>query len=194
MKRLIIATFLLAALVLVNISCGRSSAPSSGANPAAGASQQTAQSAPAASANPLDPKSLITDDKVNRYVIYQKEVNTVADLVMGLAGQAYKNSGGSQKEFEQGLAKDERTKKVAEVEASALSKSGLNRTEAMEISKIVSSFTAGATIGDDEMKKTARNEFSTKYGADALAIMEKHLPELSKLQDEMMQAAFGKKK
>jgi hypothetical protein len=44
------------------------------------------------------------------------------------------------------------------------------------------------------MKKTAKDEFSSKYGAAALAIMEKNLPELSKLQDEMLSAAFGKKK
>ena len=37
------------------------------------------------------------------------------------------------------------------------------------ISKIVSTYTAGVTIGDDEMKKAARDEFSSKYGAEALA-------------------------
>lgn len=34
----------------------------------------------------------------------------------------------------------------------------------------------------------------TQYGTDALAVFEKRLPELSKLQDEMLEKALGKKK
>jgi hypothetical protein len=194
MNRLTCATILLAAFVLTSLSCSRGSAPSGTQENAAGTAQQAAQNTAVPAADPLDPKVLITDDKISRYIIYQRETNTVADLVLSAAGQAYKKSGGDQKGFEKELSQDARTKKIADVQASALSKSGLGQMEAIEISKIVATYTAGATMGDDAMKKTAKDEFSSKYGAAALAIMEKNLPELSKLQDEMLSAAFGKKK
>jgi hypothetical protein len=44
------------------------------------------------------------------------------------------------------------------------------------------------------MKQKAREEFTAQYGPEVVAVLEKHLPELSKLQDEMMSAAFGKRK
>jgi hypothetical protein len=194
MKRLTFATVLLAALVLTSISCSRGSAPSGSQENAAGAAQQAAPNTAVSSTEPLDPKVLITDDKISRYIIYQRETNTVADLVLGMAAQAYKKSNGDQKGFEKEIAQDERTKKIAAVQASAISKSGLGQMEAVEISKIVATFTAGVTMGDDAMKKTARDDFSSQYGAAALSVMEKHLPELAKLQDEMLGAAFGKKK
>jgi hypothetical protein len=192
MNRLTFATLALVVLVLTNISCSREPAPSN-TQSAAETAQQAVQNAPSPAVSP-DPKTLVTDDKISRYIIYQREINTVADLLMGAATQAYAKSGGDQNGFQKELAQDERTKKIAAAQASALSKSGLGQSEAVELSKIVSTFTAGATIGDEEMKKTARDEFSSKYGAGALGIMEKHLPELSKLQDEMLSAALGKKK
>ena len=64
----------------------------------------------------------------------------------------------------------------------------------MEIAKIVSTYTPGATMGDGEMKKKAREEFGAKYGPAVLAVLEKRLPELEKLQDEMLGAVLGKKK
>ena len=140
------------------------------------------------------PKDLLTDDKLTRYIVYQREMNTVAGLVLGAAGQAFQKSGGNQKGFEKELSQDERTKKIADTEASALSKSGLTRMEAMAIAKVVSTYTPGATMGNDEMKKQAREKFTAQYGSAALAVMEKRLPELSRLQDEMLGAALGNKK
>ncbi len=192
MKRLTLAAFALAVLILMNISCG--SAPSGSSQSAAETAKQMAQTAPAVTVTPQDPKALITDDKIGRFIIYQREANTVANIALGAATQALKNSDGSQRGFEKELSSDERSKKIAEVQASALSKSGLGQMEAVEITKIVTEFTARATMGTEEMKKEARNQFTAKYGADKLAIMEKYLPELSKLQDEMLEAALGKKK
>jgi len=184
----------LLSLSLLALGCNRSAGPSGTPPSAAETVKKLAQSAAPAPAPSLDPKVLITDDKIGRYIIYQKEMNTVTDLVMGAAMGAFSKSGGSQKGFEKELSKDDRAKKIADTQASALTKSGLTTTEAMEIMKITTPYTVGATIGDADMKKKAREEFSAKYGPAALAVMDKHLPELSKLQDEMMGAAFSKKK
>jgi hypothetical protein len=183
----------LLSITLLALACSRGNAPSGSLPPTAETAKKLAEGAVAA-ANPHDPKVLITDDKVSRYIVYQKEINTVGGLVMGAAVGAYNKSGGDQKGFEKALSQDERTKKIAEAQASALSKSGLTQVEAMEIGKVVSTYTPGATMGDAEMKKQAREEFSAKYGATVLAVLEKRLPELEKLQDEMLNAVLGKKK
>ena len=117
----------------------------------------------------------------------------VLGLAMGAAAQAFSKSGGDQKGFQKELSSDERARKIADTEASALAKSGLSRMEAMAIAKIVAVYTPGATMGDDEMKKAARDDFIAKYGEAALAVLEKRLSDLSTLQDEMMSSAFGKK-
>lgn len=187
MKRLALTT-----LALLAFGCNRSSAPT--LPQAAETAKQLAQEAAPVPLLSLDPKVLINDDKVGRYLIYQKEMNTVADLVMGAAMGAFNKSGGSQKGFEKELSKDERIKKIADTETSALAKSGLTRSEAMEISRIVSTYTPGATMGDAEMKKKAREEFSAKHGPEVLGVLEKRLPELERLQNEMLGAALGKKK
>jgi len=176
-------------LLFFGTACGRKSE----VPPEVAAARQLAE-APQPQGSSLAPKDLLTDDKLTRYVVYQREMNTVTDLVMGAAMGAFNKSGGSQKGFEKELSKDERIKKIADTEASALAKSGLARSEAMEIAKIVSTYTPGATMGDGEMKKKAREEFGAKYGPAVLAVLEKRLPELEKLQDEMLGAALGKKK
>jgi hypothetical protein len=180
-----------AALTLVTLACNRNAAPP---EPLSQGAEKRAQEAAPPAVPSLAPKDLITDDKVGRYIVYQKEVNTVADLVMGAAMGAFNKSGGSQKGFEKELSKDERLKKIADTEASALAKSGLTRLEAQELAKVVSAYTPGATMGDAEMKKKAREDFGAKYGPTVLAAMEKHLPELARLQDEILSAAMGKKK
>lgn len=182
-------------LGLLAISCSRPETPAGKTPDAAKAAGKPAGSAaPAPAAPALDPKSLITDDKVSRYIVYQKEMNTVAGLVMGAATGAFAKSGGDQKQFEKALSADERTKKIADTEASALAKSGLTRSEVMEMVKIIAPYTPGATMGDDEMKKKAREEFLAKYGPEVLAVLERHLKELSALQDEMFGATLGGKK
>jgi hypothetical protein len=183
-----------ASLTLFALACNRGTAPSGPLPQAAETARKLAQEAPPVPAPSLDPKVLVTDGNIGRYIIYQKEMNTVSDLVMGAAVGAFNKSGGSQKGFEKALSQDERLKKIADTEASALAKSGFTRTEAQEIAKVVSTYTPGATMGDAEMKKTAREEFSAKYSPVVLAVMEKRLPELSKLQDEMLEATLGKKK
>lgn len=184
----------LTSLILLAIGCNRGTAPTGSMPQSAETARKLAQEAAPTAAPSVDPKVLITEDKIGRYIIYQKEMNTVADLVMGAAMGAFNKSGGSQKGFEKELSKDERIKKIADTEASALAKSGLTRAEAMDISRIVSSYTPGATMGDAEMKKKAREEFSAKYGPAALAVLEKQLPQLERLQDEMLGAVLGKKK
>lgn len=180
-------------LAFLTLACNRGSGTSGNVPKAAETAKKLAQTAMPVAPS-LDPKDLLTDDKIGRYIIYQREMNTVTDLVMGSAMGAFAKSGGNQKGFEKELSKDDRAKKIADTQASALAKSGLTTAEAMEIVKLATPFTVGVTIGDAEMKKKAREEFSAKYGPAATAVMDKHLPELSKLQDEMMGAVFSKKK
>lgn len=174
---------LLLPLLLVTAACGRKSEgpPEAAAVPGPGGAATS-------------PKDLLTDDKLTRYAIYQREMNTVADLVMASAGQAFAKAAGNQKAFEKELARDERIQKIAATEASAMAKSGLTRLQAMEVSKLVSAYLPGRTMGTDDMKKQARADFETKYGQAAVAAMDKHEAELTKLQGEMLNAALGKKK
>lgn len=191
MTRFALAILVLAALVVATVSCSKEPSPSSGAAPTAG---EAAKTAVPETAKSLDPKALISDDKISRFVIYQKEMNSVADLAMAAGIDALKDSGGSQKAMEKALAKDGRAQKIVEAQASALSKSGLTQTEANEISNVLTPYIAGFTIGDDEMKSKSREEMKSKYGPEAVSTLEKHLPELSKLQDELLAKTLGKKK
>jgi hypothetical protein len=188
MNRFALAAFALAALVIATISCSKGSSPSGSASPEV----ETTETAAPAAAKPLDPKALISDDKISRFIIYQKEMNSVVDLALSSGADALK-AGGSQKDMEKALAKDSRAQKIVDTQKSALAKSGLTQMEATEITKVLSPYISGFTIGDDEMKQKSREEMKSQYGAEALAIFEKHLPELSKLQDEMLQKALGKK-
>lgn len=149
MRGFVSAAFILVSLVVATISCSKGPSPSGTPSTAA---ETTPAAAPEA-AKPMDPKALITDDKIGRFIVYQKEMNSVVDLAMGVGVDALKNAGDSQKDLEKALSKDERTQKIANTQASALAKSGLTQMEATEITKILSPYIAGFTIGDDEMKK-----------------------------------------
>lgn len=190
MNRLALAT-----LILTTLACNRSVGPSGSLPQAAETAKNLAQNAaPIADLKPVEPKDLITNDKIDRYIIYQKEMNTVMDLAMGAAVGAANKSGGNQKGFEKELSKDERTKKIGEVNAIALTKSGLTQAEVGQLVQIISPYAAGTAFGDAEGQKKAREEFSAQYGTVALAIMEKRQPELAKLQEEMLNIGLGKKK
>ena len=189
MKRFAFATFTLVALVIATISCSKGPSESGPAPTAL----ETAKAAAPQAAKPVDPKTLITDDKISRFIVYQREMNSVVDLAMGLGADALKNASGSQKDLEKAMSKDERAQKIANTQAAALAKSGLTQTEATEITTILSPYISGFTIGDDEMKQKSRDEMKSKYGPEALAVFEKRLAELSKLQDEMLEKALGKK-
>jgi len=152
-----------------------------------------AKSAPALAPSSADPKAVITDDRITRHLIFQREMAPVTGIAMEVGMLAMKNSGGNQKQFQEEMAKDPRVKRIADAEASAVAKSGLSRMENMEISRIVSDFTPGATMGDAEMKKQARADFQKKYGDEVLAVLEKRLPDLAKLQEELLSAALKPK-
>lgn len=190
MTRFALATLVLAALTVATVSCSKEPS-SSGTASTAG---ETAKASMPEPAKPLDPKALITDEKIGRFITYQKEMNSVVDLAMNAGVEAIKNSNGSQKDLEKTLAKDDRTQKIADTQASALSKSGLTQMEASSISQVLTPYIAGFTIGDEEMKNKSREEMQSKYGSEAVAVFEKRLPELSKLQDEMLKKALGQKK
>jgi len=82
--------------------------------------------------------------------------------LMGAADQAYNKSGGNQKGFEKKLAQDVRIKKIADTEASAFSKSGLTRAEAMAVARLVSSCLPGRSMGTEETKKRARADLEAR--------------------------------
>lgn len=141
-----------------------------------------------------DPKVLVTDDAVSRHIVYQREMNPVAGIAVEVGMLALKQSGGNQQAFQAEMAKDPRVKQVADAEARAIAKSGLSRQDEMALSRIVADYTAGATLGDAEMKAKAREQFLAKYGPQALGVLEKRLPDLAKLQDETLAATLKPRK
>src|SRR5512137_1588994 len=96
MKSFAFVAFILVTLMIATISCSKGPSPSSTASTAV----ETAKTAAAEAAKPLDPKTLITDDKISRFIIYQKEMNSLVDLAMSAGADALRNAGSSQKDLE----------------------------------------------------------------------------------------------
>jgi hypothetical protein len=190
-----------------------SAPPSSPKAAAAPVSAPTA--APAAA--PASAAALLTDEKVKGYVIYTKEIGTVAAEAMGMAGSAYARSKGDQKGFERALSADERTKKVAAASQAALEKSHLTQAEVGQLTQILSPYYTRRMMAkgaEEAMAKAKaaskgkagilegiykkqidevvalRAEMEKKYGSAAMAIMDKYEKDCIEAQEAMVKAAF----
>ncbi|WP_005032375.1 hypothetical protein [Holophaga foetida] len=140
---------------------------------------------------PPAPRPIITDDQITRHILYEREMMPVAGIVVEVSLMAMKKSRGDQKQIETEVAKDPRVKRVADAEASAIAKSGISRAENQEISRIIADYIPGVVTGDAETRKRAREAFQSKYSPEALETMDKRQPELARLQNEMLAAAFN---
>lgn len=178
-------------LAVLLSACQKSESPSGDLPKAAADAKKLAEQAPPAPDNPLDPKLLLTDEMLGKYLVYQQTMLPVTGDAMAIAAGAFRKSGGDQKEFEKQMAADERVKRVEAASKEAQAKSGLTQTVSTEIGRLVSSYIPSRTMGTDEDKKKARVDFEAKYGKAAAEAMDKHEAELTKLQDEMLKAALG---
>ena len=178
----------LLSLALLLTGCQKTEAPT-GAMPkeAADARAAVAQ-APAA---PSDPKALLTDEMLGKFVIYQTAMLPVMGDTLAMGGSALQSSGGDQKEFEKQVAADPRLQRVDAATKEASAKSGLTAQTAAAIGGIVSEYVSERSMGSPEEKTKARADFEQKYGAAAAEAMDRHEVELTKLQEETLKAALG---
>lgn len=176
-------------LALLLSACGKPESPSP--EPPKADAVKPAEQAAAPAASPLDPKLLLTDEMIGKYVVYQRAMLPVMGDAMAMGAKALQESSGSQADLERKMAADERSKKIEAATKEAEAKSGLSMRQATELAKLVSDYIPKRTIGTEEDKQKARAEFEQTYGAAAAAAMDKHEAELSTLQDEMLKAALG---
>jgi hypothetical protein len=184
-----IAGFLSCSLLLT--ACQKAETPASAPPQAVTDVKKLAEAAPAPVGNPLDPKVLLTDEKLGKYAVYQQTMLPVMGDVMAAAMNAGLKAGGDVKDFEKKLAADERLKRIEAVTKEALAKSGLTQSEATAIGQLVAGYLPNRSMGTDEDKKKARVEFEATNGKAAAEAMDKHEVELTRLMDETMSASMG---
>lgn len=156
--------------------------------------ENAARLAAAAPEAPRPSPGRITDGRVRQYIVYAREMAPFQNLLLEVGMEALNHPGVDQKAWEAKMAADPRTKKIEAAQANAQAKSGLSLAESNDIGRVCSDYTPGATMGDDAMKKESREKFLAKYGPEALAVMERNLKDLAQLQDDLLKAAFTKKK
>ncbi|HJX65681.1 MAG TPA: hypothetical protein VJ860_17210 [Polyangia bacterium] len=81
-------------------------------------------------------KALLTDDKLSRFAVYQKEMLSVTSDTMGVGMRAFAKGGTDQKKFQGAMAADDRTAKIADASKSALEKSGLTQDEMAKLMRV----------------------------------------------------------
>jgi hypothetical protein len=81
-------------------------------------------------------KALLTEDKLSRFAIYQKEMLSVTSDSMGVGMQAFAKGGTDQKKFQGAMAADDRTAKIADASKAALEKSGLTQDEMAKLMRV----------------------------------------------------------
>lgn len=184
-------TAALLSLALLLSGCRKTEAPAGETPKAAAEAQPAVAQAPAVPADATDPKALLTDEMLGKYVVYQTTIMPVmADtLVMGTS--ALQGSGGDQKEFEKQVAADPRFQRVNAATKEASAKSGLTAQTAAAIGKLVSEYVSERSMGSPEEKAKVRADFEQKYGKAAAEAMDKREAELTKLQEETLKAALG---
>ena len=114
------------------------------APPVLGAAKPAAPLSPPA-ASPVDVaavKPLLTDDKLSRFAVYQREMLAVTSETMGVGMQAFAKGGTDQKKFQGAMAADNRTTKIADASKAALEKSGLTQDEMAKLMRVATRYYA----------------------------------------------------
>ncbi len=181
----------LLSLALLLTGCQKTEAPAGEMPKEAADAQAAVAQAPAVPADPSDPKALLTDEMLGKYVIYQTAVLPVMGDTLAMGGSALQSSGGDQKEFEKKVAADPRLQRVDAATKEASAKSGLTAQTAAAIGRLVSEYVSERSMGSPEEKAKVRADFEQKYGAPAAEAMDRHEAELTKLQEETLKAALG---
>ena len=166
-----------------------------------------------------DVTALLTEEKIKGYVTYQREIAGMAGDAFSVGMNAYAKGKGDQKKFEKEMAKDERTKKLAEVGENALKKSGLTQAEISALTPVLSKDDVTRMMAADSAKaleqakqkgkpgilgdmhkkqveegEQARTAFGAKYGKAALAAADKYEKDYIETTSAMMKAVFKPKK
>jgi hypothetical protein len=87
-------------------------------------------------------KPLLTDDKLSRFAVYQREMLAVTSETMGVGMQAFAKGGTDQKKFQGAMAADNRTTKIADASKAALEKSGLTQDEMAKLMRVATRYYA----------------------------------------------------
>ena len=98
-------------------------------------------------------KALLTEDKLSRFVTYQKEMLSVTGDAVGVGMQAYAKGGTDQKKFQGAMAADDRSGKIVSATKAALEKSGLSQDEMMKLSHVATRYYAQAYAMQDAASK-----------------------------------------
>jgi hypothetical protein len=208
-------------VVLALFSCEKKPAlaPTVPAQPPAGAVAAVRKTAtPAAPvAGVASATALLTEEKVKGYVVYTREISSVASEAMGMAGAAFARSKGDKAALERHMARDERAKRLAAASQAALTKSGLTQAEVGVLSQVLAQHYAkrmvavAAVEGLAKSKaqakgkpgildgiyqkqidegQAARAEFEKQHGKAALAVVDKYEKDFLEAQEAMLKAAF----
>ena len=210
-RRLSLIACLLAASIL---SCKKAEPPKPAA-PAQPMARPTAPLAPAAAPpRPAMPdekaaKALLTEDKIARYLVYQNEMLPTTREAMNMGMRAFGKAGTDQKKLVKEATADKGYAKIAEAGRAALAKAGLTESEMTTLARALSPYIASALTAElfarkpkDQTGKAteappnprlaaARKEFADKYGAEALAVVQKHEAEFIDINRKIMGQAMG---
>ena len=181
----------LLSLALLLAGCQKTETPAGEAPKAAADAMATVAQAPAVPADPNDPRRLLTDDMLGKYVVYQTTIMPVMADSLAMGASALKNANGDTKDFEKQLAADPRFPRVDAVTKEASAKSGLSAQTAAAIGRLVSEYVSERSMGSPEEKAKVRADFEQKFGTPAALAMDRHEAELTKLQEETLKAALG---
>ena len=125
------------------------------ASPVLGAAKPAAPlSMPAAApADVAAVKPLLTEDKLSRFAVYQREMLGVTGETMGVGMQAFAKGGTDQQKFQGAMEADSRTAKIADASKAALEKSGLTPDEMAKLSRVAMRYFAHAYALSEAAKK-----------------------------------------
>lgn len=178
-------------LALLLSGCRKTEAPAGETPKEAAEAKATVAEAQAVPTDQNDPKALLTDEMLGKLVVYQTTVMPVMADTLAMGGRALQGSGGDQNEFEKQVAADPRFQRVNAAQKEASAKSGLSAQTAAAIGKLVSEYVSERSMGTAEEKAKVRADFEQRYGKPAAEAMDRHEAELTRLQEETLEAALG---
>ena len=87
-------------------------------------------------------QAVLTEDKISRFLTYQKEISAVTAEAVAVGVGAYQKGGADQKKFEKAMGQDDRTAKIAAASKAALEKSGLAQDDVTKLTRVLTPYYA----------------------------------------------------
>jgi hypothetical protein len=142
MRKLMTASaFIVLGLLACNKEPAKPVAPPAAA-PAAAAPVPTAVAPAAAPAKAGGAGVVLTEDKITRFLTYQKEISAVTAEAVAVGVGAYQKAGTDQKKFEKAMGQDDRIAKIAAASKAALEKSGLTQEDVTKLTQMLTPYYA----------------------------------------------------